>query len=74
MGRLKKMKINLVSIEIEYFPGEHTCILNLLELDWCEENSSLFEIGWYQGNFYFDILFFSWFRTKYEEYIERKLY
>jgi len=56
------MKIIIFEVEIDYWPKAHTARFAILNLDNTDWSSSLFDIGWYQGCFYFDALFWRYIR------------
>jgi hypothetical protein len=64
--RRNKMKIIPIQLEISYDRGyqDKTLFgkwsifcLNIGLFDWCDGETSLFEIGWYQGDFVFELLY-----------------
>lgn len=52
------MKVIPIAIEIERWGKYSTFLINIIEFDWCDGGTSLLEIGFYQGDFRFDILFY----------------
>ncbi len=67
--------MRIIPIEIEYdwwFPNHVTFVLRVLHFDGYESSTSLFEIGLYQGEFVWDVLFSTWFARKYEQWLDNK--
>jgi hypothetical protein len=56
------MKIIIFEVEVDYWPRAHTARFAVLSLDNVDWSSSLLDIGWYQGNFYFDLFFWRYIR------------
>ena len=50
-----------------------TLTFDILHLDTCDWDTSLFHIGWYQGDFHFEIFFCDTIIRWIEVYKERKL-
>ena len=66
------MRIILFEIELDYWPPKyHTLRFMLLHFDWLDGNTSLLELGWYQGEFTWDFLFFYWLRYRVSRLFER---
>lgn len=55
------MRIIPIEISIDIWKGKNfnysTLTFDILHLDTCDWDTSLFHIGWYQGKFHFEILF-----------------
>ena len=63
-----------IAVDHETKPEYSTYLfgIGLIEIDYGAE-PALFQFGWLQGDWYFDLLYFSWFKTKYEIWKERDL-
>jgi len=51
---------NVFTDRPDYLSSHNTLIMNILYFDGCNVDTSLFEVGWYDNKFYFEILFFDW--------------
>jgi len=66
------MKISLIELEFEYLKFEHTLLLDIFSIETSNNVSSLFQFGWYQGVFQFDILFCYWIKWKIKIYLDER--
>lgn len=61
------MRIIPIEIELDYWPKHHTARLLILHLDLPDFDTSLLDVGWYQGEFWWELFFCNWFLKKLEE-------
>ncbi len=66
------MRIIPIEVEFDYWPKHHTLRFAVLHFDWPDGDASLLEIGWYQGDFCFDVLFWGWIGWRIERWRERR--
>jgi len=67
------MKIRLFNFEIDDIKcTDRTLSLSILEFDWSSWNACVFEVGIYQGNFRFEILFHRFFTWRIIDYFDEK--
>ena len=68
-------KIHLFNFSFEWWARYHTFLLEILNIEVDDSgrfDSSLFEIGWYQGVFILDLLFINGIKRFIEDYLERR--
>jgi hypothetical protein len=70
------MRIIPLEIEIDYWrlgkKNYHTLRLAIMHFDLPDSDASLFEIGWYQGGFVWDLFYMDLVMRKVEQWRSRK--
>ena len=61
------MRIIPIEIELDYWPKHLTARFAILLFDYSDEETALLDIGWYQGEFWWELFFCNWFLKKLEE-------
>ena len=66
---LPEFKIRLFDFEFSIDGKWTTLMLNILTIeDYDTAEYSLFQFGWYQGCFYWDVLWFGYIQRKYDDW------